>query len=59
MCVSKPKMPDPPPPPAPAPPAPQPTATQLQPSDALKARMPAFGGSAQSMMSRLRIPLKY
>lgn len=59
MCISKPKMPKAPGPPAAAPPAPQPTATQLQPSDALKARMPAFGGDSSSMMSRLRIPLKY
>jgi len=59
MCVSSPKMPNVPGPPAAPPPAPQPTATQLQPSDALKSRMPSFGGDSRSMMSRLRIPLKY
>jgi hypothetical protein len=59
MCMPSVKMPETPPPPAPAPPAPQPTAKQLKPSDALQARMPSFGGSAESMLSRLRIPLKY
>lgn len=59
MCMPSVKMPETPPPPAPAPPAPNPTAKQMKPSDALQSRMPSYGGSSDSMMSRLRIPLKY
>ncbi len=57
MCTPNIKTPTAPPPPAAAPPAPQPTAQQLQPSDALKARMPGFGGTTESLISKLRIPL--
>lgn len=59
MCMSAPKMPKAPPAPASAPPAPQPTVAKVDPSQALQERLPGYGGSSASLLSRLRIPLKY
>ena len=40
-------------------PLPQDTAAKLDPSKALQERLPGYGGDATSLLSRLRIPLKY
>ena len=57
MCFSSPKMPTPPPIPAAPPPRPEPTPLAMAPSEPLKRRLAAYGGSGTSLMSSLRIPL--
>lgn len=62
MCVgpfkpSTPKAPPPPARPAAAPDAPEPVATEVKAGATAKKRLKKYGGSAQSMLASLRIPL--